>query len=153
MSGAMLRSIALLLLLSLPVAAKPPTVEAFVRLDRFNRQLLEKLQRLRDAEEFEKKPFPEQLLIRWDKGASSFKHVRKISGPDVLELIFKWEELAQEPSTDAAKRIMQKLPEVLKAKYGDVVTAFQPLDQSTSESAFVAFAEVREGAELVRSVF
>ena len=114
------RSIALLFLLVLPVAAKPPFVEGFVRLDRFNQQLADKLQNLREAEEFEKKPFPEQLLIKWDKGAASFKK-RKIVGPDVLKTIFDWEELFQEPPTDATKRIIQQLPEVLKLKYGNIV--------------------------------
>ena len=114
-------SLATCLLLAVPVAAKPPAVEDFVRIDEFNRQLADKLQQLREAEEFEKKPFPEQLMIKWEKGAATFKHVRKINGPDVLDAIFDWDELAQEPVTDATKRIMKRLPEVLKYKYGDVV--------------------------------
>lgn len=109
---------ALVVLLSIPAAAKPPTVEGFVRKDEFNQLLAGKLQELREAEEFEKKPFEEQLLIKWGANASSFKHVKTIKGDDVVEKIFEYEELLKEPPTDVAQRLMKKLPEVLEAKYG-----------------------------------
>jgi len=122
----MRRSLRLPFLLSLPLAllplrpatAKPPTVEGYVRIDEFNQLLAGKLQELREAEEFEKKPFPEQLVIKWEKGATSFKKVRKINGPDVVEEVFEWEELQSEPPTDATKRLMELLPKVLRDKYG-----------------------------------
>ncbi|MHC4451890.1 MAG: hypothetical protein ACYS0E_17420 [Planctomycetota bacterium] len=111
--------LAFVVLLSVPAAAKPPAAEGFVRIDEFNQLLAGKLQELREAEEFEKKPFEEQLLIKWGKDATSFKHVRKITGPDVVDTIFEYEELLKEPPTDVAQRIAKKLPEVLKAKYGE----------------------------------
>jgi hypothetical protein len=111
--------VALLLALAIPAAAKPPRVDGFVRIDEFTQNLAGKLQELREAEEFEKKPFEEQLLIKWEKNATSFKHVKKIKGPDVVEMIFEYDELLKEPPTDVAQRIAERLPAVLRAKYGE----------------------------------
>lgn len=114
----MRRSLLLTLLFAVPALAKPPTVEGYMRMDEFGRKLEGKLQELREAEEFEKKPFPEQLVIKWEKGATSFRKVRNFDGVDVVKEVFDWEEIQKEPPTEATQRIMTKLPEVLRVKFG-----------------------------------
>jgi len=113
-----------ILLLAVPAAARPPRVDAdvtFVRIDEFGKLIAGKHQQLKYEEEFRKKPFPEQLVIKWGEGATEFKTMRKIDGPDVIETVFEWEELRQEKPSEAALRVCKELPEVLKKKYGAVL--------------------------------
>jgi hypothetical protein len=114
-----------ILLLSVPFAdvadAKPPTVEGFVRLAKLRKQLAEKLTELRVAETFASKPFPEQLLMKWDEGATSFGKMKKITAEKVLDQIFDWDELIGSEPTEAANRVIALLPIVMGRKYGQVV--------------------------------
>ncbi|MEM8884148.1 MAG: hypothetical protein AAGD14_08780 [Planctomycetota bacterium] len=109
-----------LTLCSLPALAKPPVTDGFVRVGEFRTQLAEKLQALRDAEDFETKPFEEQLLIKWEQDATRFKK-KRIKAEDVVETIFEWDQVIGDEPTEAAQRVLKKLPEVLAVKYGDAV--------------------------------
>ena len=112
------------LLLAVPAAGKPPRVDAtvqFVRIDEFDKLIAGKHQQLKYEEEFRQKPFPEQLVIKWGEGATEFKSMRKIDGPDVIETVFEWEELRQEKPSEAAQRVCKELPLVLEKKYGAVL--------------------------------
>ena len=106
-------------LIALPVSAKPPATEGFVRIDKFTEMLDARLKELQEKEQFAKLPFEEQLVIMWAKGEKSYKKVRKINGPDVIETIFDWDEINKEPPTDSANRLAASLPGVLKKKYGE----------------------------------
>ena len=116
-----MRTLFALLLASTFVAAKPPTVEGYVRLDAFRKQLSERIKKLKEEEAFNEKPFPEQLLIKWEAGETSFGKIRKLTGDKVIEEIFKWDELQATEPTKAAKRVMELLPQVMSAKYGQIV--------------------------------
>jgi hypothetical protein len=112
-----------------PVAAsKPPTSAGFVRLQELNTLLVKRYQELKDAEEFEKKPMPEKLLIKWEQGETSFGSVRKLTGEVVVKAIFEWEEFISDTPSDAAIKVGKLLPAALKTRYGEAIqitTAFK----------------------------
>ena len=116
----MIRVLPILLLLVGLASAKPPSSDGFERIDALQRQLAARLQKLKTAEEFEKKPLPEKLLIKWSDNEKKFENV-KLSGESVLEAIFEWDEFIGEKPSEAADRVAKQLPEVIKTRYGEAV--------------------------------
>jgi len=121
-------SLALLLVFAPVAAAKPPASSGFVRLQQLNTELAKRYQELKKAEEFEKKPLPEKLLIKWDEGETSFGSVKKLTGEVVVKAIFEWAELTGPNPSEAATRVAKMLPQALKTHYGEAIritTAFK----------------------------
>lgn len=121
-------ALALLLLLAPIAAAKPPASAGFVRLQELNTLLAKRYQELKLAEDFEKKPLPEKLLIKWDLGETSFGSVRKLTGEVVVKAIFEWDEMTSDTPSEAALRVIAFLPTALKTHYGEAIrinTAFK----------------------------
>ena len=120
--------LSLVLLLAPWAEAKPPSSAGFVRLQDLTTQLAKRYQELKLAEEFEKKPLPEKLLIAWDRGDTSFGSVRKLTGEVVVKAIFEWDGLTAETPNEAALRVAKFLPQALKTHYGEAIrinTAFK----------------------------
>lgn len=123
-----LTSLALVLFVVPSVWAKPPASEGFKRLEDLKTDLAKRYQQLKKAEEFEKKPLPEKLLIAWERGDTSFGNVRKLTGEVVVKAIFEWDELTGEAPSEAANRVVKLLPQALKTYYGEATrlnTAFK----------------------------
>jgi hypothetical protein len=74
---------------------------------------------LRLAEDFASKPFPEQILMKWDEGAAKFGG-KKVTAKEVMEQIFKWDEMTAAEPSEAALRVIELLPQVMGRKYGQV---------------------------------
>ena len=110
-----------LLLFGAVASAKPPASDGFVRIDAFSRALAGRFQTLKKAEDFEKKPMPEKLLIKYGEGEKSFGSVKRLTGAAVIEAIFEWDEFIGETKSEAADRVIKLLPEVVKNYYGNAV--------------------------------
>ncbi len=108
----------LLLALLPPAAAKPPVLPGYARMDDLESDLVANAQRMREEEEFAAKPFAERLILKFQEGATSYEHVKRLDGEDLAEEILeKWKEAQAEEVGKEVARILAMLPEALRARY------------------------------------
>jgi len=110
-----------LLLVAIHVAAQPPVVEdSFRRLRRLRTDIGDQYAALKEQEEYALKPREEKMLILFDKGEKKFEG-KAIDGPKVVETILKWDQVNQDPPTEAGKRVLAELPGVLFRRYAQAI--------------------------------
>ncbi len=116
-----MRSSFALLLLALAAAAQPPVVPDFVRLRKFKDDIASRLVQLKNAEDFASKPMEEKMLLAFLDGQKEFGN-EKLTGTLVVKTcLMKWADVQQAQPTEAGKRVLGKLPEVLYKRYTDVI--------------------------------
>jgi len=110
--------LALLLALLPPASAKPPVLPGYARMDDLESDLVSAAQRMREEEEFAAKPFAERLILKFQERATSYEHMKRLDGEDLVEEILeKWKEAQAEEVDKEVVRILAMLPEALKARY------------------------------------
>jgi hypothetical protein len=112
-----MRLLAPLLLLALVADAQPPAVRDFRRLRGLRDDIATRYTSLKEQEEFALKPREEKMLIAFAKGEKKFEG-KTLEGPKVVETILeKWDQVLQDPPTEAGKRVLAELPNVLFDRY------------------------------------
>jgi hypothetical protein len=110
-----------LVLLAGAAVAQPPEVKDFRRLRKFRDDIASEIVQFKEAEEFALKPREEKILIAYDKGDKKFEN-KSLTGPLVLETCFlKWDQVQQAEPSEAAKRVLAKLPDVFFKKYAQAI--------------------------------
>ena len=116
-----MRALAPVLLLALAAAAQPPVIPDFVRMKKFKDDIASRIAQLKADEEYASKPDQEKMLLAFEKGEKTFGKLR-LTGVLVVETcLMKWADVQQADPTEAAKRVLAKLPLVLWERYGKVV--------------------------------
>ncbi|HEX5137750.1 MAG TPA: hypothetical protein VFY93_12300 [Planctomycetota bacterium] len=109
-----------LLLLAIAVVAQPPKVEDFRRMKELRSDMADRHALLKDREEYALKPREEKMLILFDRGEEKFEG-KKLDGASLVVTILKWDQVNQEPPTEAGKRVLADLPNVLFRRYGQAI--------------------------------
>ncbi|MCK6459371.1 MAG: hypothetical protein L6Q95_05695 [Planctomycetes bacterium] len=136
-----------LLLLAIAAEAQPPAVRDFRRLRKLRDDIASQYASLREQEEFALKPREEKLLIAFGKGEKKFEG-KTLDGEGVLSVILKWDEVLRDPPTEAGKRVLGELPNVLFERYAKPIeipkdrkeVALKLCDGLDSDSIHVRFA-------------
>jgi len=116
-----MRALAPVLLLALAAAAQPPVVPDFVRMRKFKDDVASRIAQLKADEEYASKPDQEKMLLAFEKGEKMFGK-QPLTGVLVVKTcLMKWADVQQAEPTEAAKRVLAKLPLVLNDRYAKVV--------------------------------
>jgi hypothetical protein len=116
-----MRPLASLLLLALVAAAQPPVVPDFVRMKAFRDEVLTRLAQLKADEEFASKPPEEKMLLAFLNGDKKFGNELLTGKLVVTTCLMKWADVQRAEPTEAGKRVLAKLPEVLSKRYGEAI--------------------------------
>jgi hypothetical protein len=107
------------LLLSIVADAQPPAVRDFRRLRGLRDDIARQYASLKEQEEFALKPREEKMLIAFGKGEKKFEG-KALEGPKVVEAILEWDQVLSDPPTEAGKRVLTELPNVLHDRYNKI---------------------------------
>ncbi len=116
-----MRPLATLLLLALVATAQPPVAQGFVRMKRFKDEILTRLAQLKADEEFASKPIEEKMLLAFLNGDKKFGNEQLTGKLVVTTCLMKWADVQRAEPTEAGKRVLAKLPEVLSKRYGEAI--------------------------------
>jgi hypothetical protein len=111
-----MRAPLVLALVALGAAASPPVVPDFVRIRGLRDGVESRIRQLAAEEDYAKKPDEEKMLIAFDGGKPFGKTA--ITGELVVRTVLKWADVQKDPPTDAGKRVLALLPQVLGRRYG-----------------------------------
>jgi len=109
-----------LLLLSIVVDAQPPAVQDFRRLRKLRDDIASQYASLKEQEEYALKPREEKMLIAFEKGEKKFEG-KALDGPKVVDAVLKWDQVLQAEPTEAGKRVLAELPNVLFKRYAQAI--------------------------------
>ncbi len=115
-----MRLLAPLLLLAMVADAQPPVVRDFRRLRKLRDDIASQYASLKGQEEYALKPREEKMLIAFGKGEKKFEG-KTLDGETVVATILKWDQVLQDPPTEAGKRVLADLPNVLFERYGKAI--------------------------------
>jgi hypothetical protein len=75
---------------------------------------------LKGEEEYALKPREEKMLLAFGKGDKKFEG-KNLDGEQVVATILKWGDVLQDPPTEAGKRVLASLPNVLYDRYAKAI--------------------------------
>jgi hypothetical protein len=115
----MTRAELLVVLLAGVAFARPPTVPDFARMDELDSILLNLRHKYKEAEEFQRKPREERMILLFERSREDFEGKTLTGEYVVKELFEKWKVWrAKDKDTPAeAIRILMLLPDALKVRY------------------------------------
>lgn len=115
-----MRQAVAVLLLATIAAAQPPAVKGFRRLRSLRDDIATKFVSLKEQEEFALKPREEKMLLAFGKGEKKFEG-KALDGEQLVVALFKWADVTQDPPTEAGKRVLAEIPNVLYDRYGKAI--------------------------------
>jgi hypothetical protein len=116
-----MRATGLVLLLSLAAAAQPPVVTDFVRIRKLKDTIASRIAQYTAEEEFAKKPPEEKMLLAFLRGEKKFGKDDLTGKLVVTTCLVKWEDVQQAQPTEAGKRVLALLPDVLYERYAKTI--------------------------------
>jgi len=116
-----MRAMGLLLLLALAAAAQPPQVTDFVRLRKFKDNIATRIAKYTAEEEFARKPAEEKMLLAFLQGEKKFGKEDLTGKLVVTTCLVKWADVQQPQPTEAGKRVLALLPDVLYERYAKTI--------------------------------
>lgn len=109
-----------LLLLSAPLLAKPPSQSSVTRMDDLDVQLTDLLDKLQKQEAFASKPREERMILRYMAGDKEFEG-RKLTGQTLAKAILEDWKAVQKPLEEVTAdetRILELLASALGQRFG-----------------------------------
>ena len=106
-------------LVAAPVAARPPKITNYARIDNLLAHYDRETARLRREAEFRAKPRIERMIIRY-RQQRTFEG-KKLAGDYVVKQVFDdWDAIQKTSPTEADVKILMQLPQALKANYSGI---------------------------------
>ncbi len=112
-----MRALAPVLLLALTAAAQPPVIPDFVRMKKLKDEIASRIAQLKAEEDFASKPDQEKMLLAYERGDKKFGNQQLTGVLVVKTCLVSWADVQQAQPTEAAKRVLAKLPEVFHERY------------------------------------
>jgi len=114
------------LLIALPasaVRADPPAIPGYARLGELQEHLLTTLSHLQQQEAFERKPYPEKMLLWFEQGLDKTPDSgKKLTAEVVVRELFRWDRMREHDAAQEVTQIIQvDLPRVMREKFREVV--------------------------------
>jgi len=117
----MMRVAGLVLLVALAAAAQPPAVTDFVRMRKLKDNIASRIAQYTADEEYAKKPPEEKMLLAFLRGEKKFGKDDLTGKLVVTTCLVKWEEVQQPQPSEAGKRVLALLPDVLYERYAKTI--------------------------------
>jgi len=115
------------LLIVLPasaVRADPPAIPGYARLGELQEHLLTTLSHLQQQEAFERKPYPEKLLLWFEQGLDKTPDSsgKRLTAEFVVRELFRWDRMREHDAPpEITQIVLVDLPRVMREKFRDVV--------------------------------
>jgi hypothetical protein len=116
-----MRPLLALLPLCVAAAAQPPAIKDFVRMRKFRENISARITTLVQDEEYAQKPREEKMLLTLEKGERTFEGKALTAEAVVETCLLKWADVQEATPTEAGKRVLTRLPEVMGKRYAGVL--------------------------------